>query len=59
MGHLDREAREKVPSGALVATDPASVDANYDNGAAVQDLPRRGRRDGDEVPALACVSFTE
>ena len=41
-----REAREKAPPGAVVATDSASANADCDNGAPLQRAPRRGRDDG-------------
>jgi hypothetical protein len=40
--------RERAaPTAAVVVTDPASVDADYDNGTELQGELRCWRRDGD------------
>ena len=40
------EAREEAPARTVFATDPASVDVDYDNGAASRDM-RGSRRSYD------------
>ena len=45
--------RGKAPAGNVVATDPASVDADCDNGAALRGTPRLRGRDGGTAHRLA------
>ena len=49
----------QAPAGTVVATDPASVDADCDNGTTVQNTPRSAGRDRGTAHRLACEAREE